>query len=183
MVGAVLTQNTNWKNVESAIRRLRRHGLLTPARLWRQRRRLPALIRSTGYYRQKSRRLLELTRYLRVQYGANFANFKGVATCRIRRELLALCGIGPETADSILLYAFQRPVFVVDTYTRRIFSRHGFFAAALPYENIRALFEQHLPRRHQLYNEYHALLVRLGKEYCRKHEPVCADCPLRRLFN
>ena len=181
MIGAVLTQHTAWQNVELAIARLRALNLLTPQRLWARRRALPALIRSTGYFRQKSRRLLALISYLMARVHGNSANFLGVPTRRIRVELLALHGIGPETADAILLYALGRPVFVIDAYTRRIFSRHGFFDRDRPYEEIRALFEKNLPRSPVLFNEYHALIVRLGKEACRKHEPLCHRCPLRRL--
>ena len=181
MIGAVLTQHTAWPNVERAIARLRSRNLLDPERLWIRRRILPVLIRSTGYYRQKSRRLLGLISYLMARVRSDTANFRGIPTRRIRTELLALHGIGPETADAILLYALGRPVFVIDAYTRRIFSRHRFFAPDRPYEEIRALFEKHLPRRPALFNEYHALIVRLGKDACRKHEPLCHRCPLRRL--
>lgn len=182
MVGAILTQHTAWPNVERAIARLRSGGLLTPKRLWARRRRLPGLIRSTGYYRQKSRRLLGLVSYLIARVRGDCANFRGMATRRLRAELLALHGIGPETADAILLYALGRPVFVVDAYTRRVFSRHRFFAQDRPYEEIRAYFEARLPRSPALFNEYHALIVRLGKDACRKHEPLCHRCPLRRLY-
>ncbi len=181
MIGAVLTQHTAWQNVELAIARLRALNLLTPQRLWARRRALPALIRSTGYFRQKSRRLLGLISYLMARVQGDSANFRDVPTRRIRTELLALQGIGPETADAILLYALGRPVFVVDAYTRRVFSRHRFFAQDRPYEEIRARFEKNLPRSPALFNEYHALIVRLGKEACRKHEPLCHRCPLRRL--
>ncbi len=178
MVGAILTQNTNWRNVSRAIDNIKEKKLLEPKRLYEHRRLIPSLITPSGFYRLKSRRLTAFLKYFIEQYDADINRMKRVPTARLRRELLSVPGIGQETADSILLYAVKRPVFVVDAYTRRIFSRHGLFDRNPGYEEIRALFERHVPHRPKLYNEYHALIVRCAKEFCKKNEPRCTDCPL-----
>jgi len=183
MVGAILTQNTNWTGAARALRNLKRAGLLIPRKMLLHRRSLPSLIRTAGYYNLKTERLVNFLKYYVGRYGGRICGFRSVPTQRIRRELLAVKGIGPETADSILLYALQRPVFVVDTYTRRVFTRHHIFSEGLNDNDIRRLFENNLPRGPRIYNEYHALIVRLGKEYCKKNEPLCADCPLRDVYN
>lgn len=181
MVGAILTQNTNWRNVTAAMDNIKRAGLLDPKKLLKNRRRIPRLIRPSGFYKLKTKRLCAFLNYYVNNYNGNTKNVNSQATEILRNELLAIPGIGNETADSILLYAFSRPVFVVDIYTRRIFSRHNIFDYDLPYDVARTIFEKNLPRRAQLYNEYHALLVKIGKEYCKKNEPLCTTCPLRNI--
>lgn len=183
MVGAILTQNTSWTGADQAVRKIAGAKLLSPRKMLANRRRLPLLIRTAGYYNLKTERLVKFLKYYVGRYGGRHRNFQSVPTLRIRRELLAIKGIGPETADSILLYALKRLVFVVDAYTRRVFSRHHLFPENLAYNDIRRLFETNLPRRRRIYNEYHALIVRLGKDYCKKNEPHCAACPLRDLYD
>jgi endonuclease-3 related protein len=179
MVGAILTQNTNWRNVCKAIDNIKKAGLLEPKKLLRHRRMLPRLIRPSGFYKVKSKRLIEFLNYYIKCYGGTIRKLKVQKTEVLREELLDIPGIGYETADSILLYALSRPVFVVDTYTRRIFSRHNIFDYDLPYDEIRLIFETNLPMDVKVYNEYHALLVKLGKDYCKKKEPLCCTCPIR----
>jgi len=140
-------------------------------------RRLAPLIRSAGFHNIKARRLAALLAWLEAQGG--FAALNHVPTPDLRPLLLACHGVGPETADSILLYALNRPVFVIDAYTRRILSRYGLIAGDEPYEALRRMFESSLPRSLRLYNEYHALLVRLAKVNCRT-KPICDACPLER---
>jgi endonuclease-3 related protein len=179
VVGAVLTQNTAWTNVEKAMARLRAAGALRPAALAAlPRPRLAALIRSAGYYNIKAKRLQNLLRFLRRRCGLRLSRLFRAAPQALRRDLLAVNGIGPETADSILLYAGDIPIFVVDAYTRRILARHGLLRPGAGYDEMQALFTAHLPRDVALYNEYHALLVMVGKDYCRS-VPRCETCPLR----
>jgi endonuclease-3 related protein len=179
IVGAILTQNTNWGNVEKAIRRLRQEKMLSPSAISAlSRRRLAALIRPAGTFAVKAGRLQNFLAFLRKRYGGSLRRLFQDEPARIREALLQVSGIGPETADSILLYAGNIPVFIVDAYTRRIFSRHRLISHQAPYHEVQALFMNHLPRDAQLYNEYHALLVAVGKEYCRSI-PRCDTCPLR----
>ncbi len=176
MVGAVLTQNTAWTNVERAILRLADAGLLEPRPLLDAPvERLAEAIRPAGYFNVKARRLQAFTRWY-IDAGG-FEPLARVDTGTLRSRLLAVHGIGPETADDILLYAFERPVFVIDAYTRRIIGRVGHDVEGLAYEALRALFERELPADVALFNEYHALIVRHAKTHCRKR-PVCAGCPL-----
>ena len=180
IVGAILTQNTSWANVERAIANLHREKLLHPAALERvSTAKLAHCIRPSGYFRQKAQKLKALVRFLRKEYGGSLARMFRTPTAELRERLLGVYGIGPETADSILLYAGAHPVFVVDAYTRRILERHGQTHPRASYEQIRAQFERHLPRHVLLYNEYHALIVRTGKDWCRKTNPRCGECPLR----
>jgi endonuclease-3 related protein len=179
MIGAILTQNTNWRNVTKAIDNIKKAGLLEPRRLLNNRTKIATLIRPSGFYNLKAERLHAFLTYYVQNYNGTTETFKTKNTETLREELLAISGIGRETADSILLYAFNRPVFVIDVYTRRIFSRHHIIDYDMPYEDIRTQFETNLPKDVQLYNEYHALLVKLGKEYCKKNEPLCTTCPLR----
>jgi endonuclease-3 related protein len=180
MVGAVLTQNTSWTNVERAIAVLRRERLLTPARLDSiPTVRLAALIRPSGYYNIKAKRLKHLLRFIRDRYSGSLRKMFSDDPAGLRKNLLAVNGIGPETADSILLYAAALPFFVVDTYTKRILSRHGLISPAADYHRVQGLFMDNLPRDTRLYNEYHALIVRAGKEYCKKGAPLCEECPLK----
>ncbi len=181
ITGAILTQNTNWTNVEKAIANLKSAGCLSPEALHRiELSRLAELIRPAGYYNIKAQRLKNFLNWLFDSYGGSLANLEPVSTSRLREELLAIKGIGRETADSILLYALGRPVFVVDAYTARIAVRHGLIEPDADYEQLRELFESNLPQDTQLFNEYHALLVRAGKEFCRP-KARCPGCPLEKL--
>lgn len=180
VVGAILTQNTAWANVEKAIVNLKGAGALSPATLAR----LPVeaveqLIRPAGYFRQKAARLRHLATILADRYGGEVAALCAGPLDAARDRLLALPGVGPETADSILLYAAQRPSFVVDAYTRRIFTRLGLLDGTESYAVIRARFMDELPPDTALYNEYHALIVTLAKDCCRKRRPECPACPLQ----
>ena len=182
MVGAILTQNTAWTNASRAIDRLKEGRLLSPVKLDKvSQPRLARLIRSSGYFNQKSKRLKEFVHYFRKEYGGSVRRMRRRPAAHLRAELLELSGIGPETADSILLYALGKPVFVVDAYTRRVLARHSLIPWGASYAEIQALFNRNLPpSRASLFNEYHALLVRVGKEFCRAR-PKCQLCPLRRV--
>ncbi len=179
IVGTILTQNTSWNNVETAIRNLRREKLLTPRAIEDvSLARLARLVRSSGYFRQKAKKLKCFAGFLRSEYGGSIARMFRTPTAVLREKLLSVHGIGPETADSILLYAGKHPVFVVDAYTRRLLERHQLAMPTQGYEEIRQLFERRLPGDAALYNEFHALIVRTGKEYCRTRNPRCSECPL-----
>jgi endonuclease-3 related protein len=179
IVGAILTQNTSWSNVKRAIAALRQNRLLTPSAIERvPQGKLARLIRSSGYFRQKAHKLKEFVRFLRKNYSGSLTKMFGVPTPVLREQLLSVHGIGPETADSILLYAGAHPVFVVDAYTRRVLERHQLVHARSTYEEIRNLFEQSLPSSAPLFNEYHALIVHTGKHYCKTRAPLCSSCPL-----
>lgn len=179
IVGAILTQNTAWGNVERAIAQLKKAQLLSIRGLRGvDRRRLARLIRPAGYFNQKAIKLKAFIEFLDREYLGNLKRMMREPHIRLRRKLREVHGVGPETADSILLYACGRPVFVVDAYTVRILSRHGLIKADLPYEEVQHYLTERLPRSANLYNEYHALLVRLGKEFCRK-VPRCEECPLK----
>lgn len=182
IVGAILTQNTAWGNVEKAIHNLRKAGLLTsPARISKAKpEALAGLIRPAGYFNVKSTRLKNFIRFLADKYTLSINKMSRRETAVLKDELLRVNGIGPETCDSILLYAFRRPVFVVDAYTKRIFSRHKFFRLDASYEEVQEIFTSNLPVDEKVYNEYHALIVRLGKEFCRSR-PKCAKCPLKEI--
>ncbi|NLW51156.1 MAG: endonuclease III domain-containing protein [Candidatus Brocadiaceae bacterium] len=180
MVGAILTQRTNWNNARTAIERLGAADLLNAHALAEARpERLQELVRPSGYYRQKAARLQELARWLVNRADGDPSQVVG-NTAELRTELLSLRGIGPETADSILLYALGRPTFVVDAYTVRMAVRHGLVDTDCDYFELQELFESHLPRDPELYKDYHAQLVELGKRYCRPRR-ACAECPLRAL--
>ncbi|MBU0500733.1 MAG: endonuclease III domain-containing protein [Gammaproteobacteria bacterium] len=177
MVGAVLTQNTAWGNVEKAIVNLKGMGLLDPVTLTRAEPSLVAeAIRPAGYFNVKTRRLQSFCHFL-VERGGEAA-LGALETHRLRQDLLAVHGVGPETADDMLLYAFERPVFVIDAYTRRLLSRNGLIGGEEGYETLRHGFESALPSDAPLFNEYHALIVRHAKEACRK-KPQCGNCCLR----
>lgn len=180
MVGAVLTQNTSWSNVERAIENLREAGVLSAEALYRlPDEELAELIRPAGYFRLKARRLQSLLRFLWQRYDGSLEAMFSTPLEQLRQELLSVNGIGPETADSILLYAGNLPTFVVDAYTARIGKRHGWLPGDAEYHQIKEQFEQSLPQDVQVYNEFHALIVRVGKHYCRKRQPDCDQCPLR----
>lgn len=177
-VGAILTQNTAWTNVEKAIRSLKEARSLSVKALSRlSRRRLAHLIKAAGYFNVKAKRLKNFIAFLRGSYGGSLTRMFHQETNRLRAELLAVNGTGPETADSILLYAGAKPVFVIDAYTKRILSRHGLLRAEKSYDESQQLFMRHLPRNASLYNQYHAMLVNTGKDFCRKR-PLCDRCPL-----
>ncbi|MDH3455107.1 MAG: endonuclease III domain-containing protein [Desulfuromonadales bacterium] len=178
-VGAILTQNTAWTNVEQAIRNLKRAEALAPQQLaGLPVAQLEELIRPSGFFRQKALRLQSLARHLQDEWQGSLANLCSGPLPDARARLLSLPGIGPETADSILLYAADRPSFVVDAYTRRIFERIGLLQGQEKYDEIRQLFMQNLPEDAELYNEYHAQIVQLAKTCCRKHKTLCSACPL-----
>ena len=178
-VGALLTQNTAWCNVEQALANLSTRSLLDlPAMAALPADELALLIRPSGYYNQKARRLHHLASYIIDIYGGDIGNLLSRPPAELRRELLALEGIGPETADSILLYAARYPFFVIDAYTRRIFGLLGRLDPDLKYAEMQSIFMDHLPRDPDLFAEYHALLVKLATTSC-KTRPQCADCCLR----
>jgi endonuclease-3 related protein len=179
IVGAILTQNTAWANVARAIAAMRSERFLNPRAIdAAPHGRLARLIRSSGYYNMKAGRLKEFTRFLMRRYGGSLQRMFRTDLASLRDELLAVSGIGEETADSILLYGGNRPIFVVDAYTRRVLERHGLTMKGTKYGEIQRLFMDHLPADPALFNEYHALLVAVGKEYCRR-TPRCEACPLR----
>jgi endonuclease-3 related protein len=178
ILGAILTQNTAWKNVERALGNLKKEGLISieklaliPTNV------LAELIRPSGYFNQKAIRIKNFIRFLMENYDGDLQKMLEEDTEALREKLLVIKGIGPETADSILLYAAKKPIFVVDAYTHRILSRHGLIPEDSTYGEIQEVFMDSLPKDTQLFNEYHALFVRLGKEWCKK-SPICKGCPL-----
>jgi len=178
-VGAILTQNTSWQNVERAIAGLKKGRFLTFRKMLRlDEKKLTSLIRPAGYYNIKARRLKNFLEFFDKNYGGSFKRMKRKSAVSLRQELLGVNGIGPETADSILLYALGKPIFVVDAYTRRIMSRHSLLGVRDGYEAIQSLFTEHLPNNARFFNEYHALLVRCAKELCKKKKGNCKACPL-----
>ena len=178
IVGAVLTQNTNWTNVEKAIANLKREALLTPQQINDiEETRLAELIRPSGYFNIKAGRLKSFISFLFEQFEGNLGRMFALDLKLLRHRLLEVKGIGPETADSILLYAGNYPVFVVDAYTKRIFSRIGLIHAEHTYHQVQRFFMERLETDRQLFNEYHALIVRHAKEHCRA-KPLCDGCPL-----
>jgi len=181
ITGAILTQNTNWANVEKAIANLKSAHLLTPEKLYHlDVSKLAELIRPAGYYNIKAKRLKNFLNWLFCNYNGRLTNLENLDTNQLRAKLLAIKGIGHETADSILLYAFNKCIFVVDVYTARIAFRHGLIEPDADYEQLRELFQSNLPLDSQLLNEYHALLVKVGKEFC-KPKAKCTGCPLEKL--
>lgn len=179
MVGAILTQNTSWLNVEKAIKNLKKEKLLEPGGLRDvSLGRLASLIRPAGYYNIKAKRLKDFLNFLFKFYRGRPSLMRLTDTQTLRRRLLSVKGVGPETADSMLLYAAGRPVFVIDAYTKRILSRHNLIAEDASYEDAQGLFMASLKSDVQMFNEYHALLVRLAKEFCLKQNPRCKECPL-----
>jgi endonuclease-3 related protein len=182
MVGAILTQSTAWTNVETCISSLKKAAVLSPQALRRlEESELAGLIHSCGYYNSKAKKLKAYVGWFGRQFQDSLNAMCSVELRELRAELLEVYGIGEETADSILLYACRKPVFVIDTYTRRIVDCLGMQPGGSHYRNYQALFMDNLPRDEQLYNEYHALLVAHGKEICRKHKPQCAVCCLKQI--
>ena len=181
MIGAVLTQNTNWSNVERAIENLRSAGLIDIHKLNEiDNGRLAELIRPAGYFNVKAKRLKNLMRFLCDNYDGQLDKFFSLSVGQMREELLSVSGIGKETADDIILYAANKPTFVVDAYTWRIAHRHLLVEYEADYEAIKELFEDNLDNDVKLFNEYHALLVATGKHYCKKSKPLCEKCPLNK---
>ncbi len=182
MVGAVLTQNTNWSNAGRAIDNLKEDNLLCLEALSN----LPVeylaeKIRPCGYFNLKAGRLRHLLDHINNNFEGSLELFFAQDAESLRQELLSVKGIGPETADSIILYAAEKPVFVVDAYTYRILFRHGVIAEEDDYHAIQEFFIDSLPRDRRMFNEYHALLVRAGKEFCKKSKPLCSGCPLEHI--
>jgi len=178
MVGAILTQNTAWTNVEKAIGALRERGLLSPAALSRiEEEVLAGIIRPSGYYRIKARRLKNFVHFFLEKFRGSVEAMSAAETGLLREELLRVQGVGPETADSILLYACEKPSFVSDAYTRRILLRHRLIPENANYERIRGLFMENLPPDAPLFNQFHALFVQTGKAFCGR-TPRCGPCPL-----
>ena len=181
IVGAILTQNTSWKNVEKAIKNLRSAGVLNYQGLKDlSQRRLASLIKPAGYYNIKAERLKNFINFLNLEYRGNLSRMLKEKTLVLRQGLLKVKGIGKETADSIILYAAGKPVMVIDAYTKRIFSRHRLISPDSSYDDVQELFMDNLPKSPIFYNEFHALIVRLGKEYCVK-KPRCDACPIATL--
>jgi endonuclease-3 related protein len=179
IVGAILTQNTAWTNVAKAITNLKRARRLNPTRMNQLPiPRLAQLIRPSGYFNLKAKKLKAFTRNLFNAHDGRLSHLFRLNAATLRDELLAVYGVGPETADSIILYAARQPIFVVDAYTRRIMARLGLAHVDSSYDELQHLFMDHLPHNEPLFNEYHALLVALGKGYCKKGKPKCGECPL-----
>ena len=179
-VGAILTQNTAWTNVEKAIANMRDAGVLDAQRLKRiDPVSLSEIIRPAGFYRIKAARLKSFIDFLWDEYDGSLENMRRTETEALRGRLLAVRGIGPETADSILLYAVEKPVFVVDAYTFRFLRNHGLHSRAQTYEEVQSIFMRHLPLDTHLFNEFHALIVLLCQRFCKKN-PLCEPCPLRK---
>ena len=180
IVGAILTQNTSWKNVEKAIKNLRKEKALSARKLYLMPvKKLARLIRPAGFFNLKAGYLKAFLEFYFKTYCGSLKKMARQDTAVLRKQLLGVKGIGEETADSILLYALDKPVFVVDAYTKRIFSRHKMVKNNSPYQAVQNLFSQNLEKEVKLFNEYHALLVKLAKEYCLKGEPQCALCPVK----
>ena len=181
IVGAILTQNTNWQNVEKAINNLKSAGCLNPQSLYEiPVEKLAELVRPAGYFNIKASRLKSFLNWLFDNYSGSLEAVENNSIDILRQELLGVKGIGPETADSMILYAFEKPVFVVDAYTCRVLGRHTLIEEGADYEQIRDFFESNLTSDVALFNEYHALLVRVGKEHCRPRAR-CKGCPLESL--
>jgi len=179
-IGAILTQNTNWKNVEKAIGNLKNNDLLTPEGLYGlSPREMAELIRPAGYYNVKTKRIINFLEFLKSEADFNLLNLKKYSLEELRPKILNVNGIGPETADSILLYALDFPTFVVDAYTARVMNRHGLVYEEMDYHELQALFMDSLPEDVAMYNEYHALIVRIGKDWCKKASGLCETCPLQ----
>lgn len=181
-VGAILTQSVAWRNVEQAIANLTAEGMLDPVALAEgPLERIADLIRPARYFRQKAKRLQGFARHLLAQHGGSIEKMLEGESAAVRAELLSLDGIGPETADCILLYGGGHPVFVVDAYTRRIFHRVGLWEPEIGYAAMQERFHGALPADPALFNEYHALIVRTGHAYCKARRPRCMECPLAAL--
>lgn len=183
ITGAILTQNTAWTNARRAIRNLKKAGLLTPEKMHcAPLSALSAHIRPAGYFNVKARRLKNFTDHLFNLHGGSLNRLFAQDTRTLRSELLSINGIGPETADCIVLYAAGKPAFVIDAYTKRILTRHGLAGEDATYAEMQKLFTTELAADTALYNEYHALIVKTGKDFCKRSTPKCAPCPLGALL-
>ncbi|GAB4305828.1 MAG: endonuclease III domain-containing protein [Myxococcota bacterium] len=181
-IGAILTQNTSWKNVERAIANLNRNRALSFEAIGRlPERTLAKLIRPSGYYNQKAKKLKRFAEFVGEAFSWKLEKLGERPLKEARELLLSINGVGRETADSILLYALSLPTFVIDAYTLRIFTRLGFFGEKTGYEDAKRFFEERLKPDVSLYNDYHAQLVALGKDICKKREPLCDNCPLKEM--
>lgn len=179
IVGAILTQSTAWRNVEQAIANLKAQNLMSVEALREvPLARLAMLVRPSGYFRQKARKLKAFISFLVQEFDGSLDRLFETPTAELRERLLQVFGIGPETADSILLYAGRHPVFVVDAYARRILTRHGWLAPGAAYQDVQSLFESRLGSDWRVFNEFHALIVNVGKNWCRRNSTRCAECPL-----
>lgn len=182
VVGAILTQNVAWRNVEQAIHNLRQENLLELERMHRStEEELSRMIVPTRFYQVKARKLKTFVSYLVENHDGNLRRMLDRPWEKVRVELLNLWGLGPETVDSILLYAGRHPVFVVDAYTRRIFSRLQMLPVDVSYQDMQGFFMRYLPGREDLFNEYHALIDCLGNRVCLSKKPRCAECPLNEM--
>jgi endonuclease-3 related protein len=183
IVGAVLTQNTAWGNVEKAIKALKKDKLLTPKKIATSHKgKLARTITSAGYFNVKAERLKNVSKFLLAECGGKLDRLEKFDTKALREKLLQVKGIGPETADSILVYALLRPVFVVDAYAKRIFSRHRLITKDAGYHHVQDLVHENFPQDIKKLNQFHALIVEVGKKYCRKKAGLCKECPLRSML-
>ena len=179
MIGALLTQNTAWTNVTKALNNLKTHRTFTPTSLYDiTPAKLCRLVKPAGYFNQKTRYLKSMIFYLKARWNFNLNKMFRTPLYDLRVELLSVKGMGPETVDSILLYAGNYPIFVIDAYTKRIFSRHRFCAKDISYHELQEKFMNGLPKNYKLFNEYHALIVNIGKNFCHNRNPECNRCPL-----
>jgi len=179
VTGAILTQNTSWKNVEKAIERLKQKDMIDPVAVKNVKlEELSQLIKPSGYHRVKARRLKTIAQFIIENFEGSIKNMKSMKSERLRKMLLSVNGVGPETADSILLYAVGKPVFVVDAYTKRIFARHGITDDEASYEDVQSVVHSCVPKQARTYNQFHALLVETAKNFCGKRKPLCEKCPL-----
>jgi len=182
IIGAILTQNTSWKNVEKAIQNLKNRKILHPKALHIiDEKELSLFIKPSGYFNLKAKRLKNFLEYFMNNYKGDTNIMFLQDGKKLRKDLLTINGIGPETADSILLYAGNKPFFVVDAYTKRIFSRHHFISNEKSYQYVQELFMKNLPKNVELFNEFHAQIVMLGKYFCTKINPKCKACPINYL--
>ena len=178
-VGAILTQNTNWGNVEKAINNLKKQKSLNAKTLHNMAdKKLALLIKPAGYYNIKTKRLKNFLDFFTNHYKGSIEKMKTEDKEALREKLLNINGIGPETADSILLYALEKPIFVIDAYTKRVLKRHNVVSEKADYYELQEIFHKNLPQDTTLFNEFHALFVKLGKDFCRT-KPRCEACPLR----
>jgi endonuclease-3 related protein len=182
VLGAILTQNVAWKNVIKAIANIKEAGIFDIEGILEvENEVLEELIRPTRYYKQKAKKLKAFCHYVQENYGGSLEKFFALEKGRLRQELLSIWGIGQETADSIILYAANKPVFVIDAYTKRIFFRLGLTDENITYEELQRFFTENLPEDLQLFNEYHALIVGLGNRVCLTQKPLCHQCPLQQI--
>ncbi len=181
-IGAILTQNTNWGNVEKAINNLKREGVMSVEGLNRlSDEKIASLIKPAGYFNIKTKRIRAFLDFLIDKYNGKIEEMKKEDTISLRNKLLNIYGIGAETADSILLYALEKPVFVIDAYTKRVLTRHSIMKPNSTYSDYQMIFHKELDEDLQMFNEFHALFVRVGKDYC-KVKPLCKNCPLADLL-